>query len=97
MIDAVRGRELHPPEPGPGPASGLRWGYVLPLAGLSVLTMPITAAWFLLLGAGFLLAGAVAAALRRSRDSRATLVTATSIGTGLLVGPVVYLALALLT
>ncbi|HEX6569644.1 MAG TPA: hypothetical protein VF015_10775 [Acidimicrobiales bacterium] len=81
-----------------GVGCGIRWGYVLALAALSVLTMPITAIWFLLLGGATLLAGAVAAALRRTPGDRAaTLCTVASVAIGVLVGPAVYLSLALLT
>lgn len=66
-------------------------------AAVSVVTMPLTAIWFLLLGAVILaLASLVAVARRSSTDRARTVATGISLGAGLLVGPAMYLALALL-
>jgi hypothetical protein len=63
----------------------------------SLLTMPLTAIWFLLLGPVALMVAATVAALRRSPLEQAeTLRIGVSIGLGLLVGPAVYLSLALI-
>jgi hypothetical protein len=59
-------------------------------AVLSVVTMPITAMWFLAIGGGLLVAGLVPAASRTSPRIGGASLT----GLGLLVGPAVYLALA---
>lgn len=61
-------------------------------AAVSVVTMPVTAVWFLLLGGLLVVVGLVPAVLGRS----ATAGAATFVGLGLLVGPAIYLALALL-
>lgn len=73
-----------------------------PLVGfvglISLVTMPITAVWFLMLAPLSLVAGSVAAALARSERRRIDLLTfALSLGLGLLVGPAVYVALAVAT
>ena len=73
-----------------------------PLVGfvglISLVTMPITAVWFLMLAPLSLVAGSVAAVLARSERRRIDLLTfALSLGTGLLVGPAVYVALAVAT
>jgi hypothetical protein len=61
-------------------------------AVVSVVTMPLTAVWFLLIGGVLLVAGLLPTAIGRApRPSRAAFV-----GLGLLVGPAVYLGLALL-
>jgi hypothetical protein len=70
-------------------ASG--WRTFAAAAVVSVVTMPITAMWFLLIGGVLLVAGLVATTVRRApRHGPASLV-----GLGLLVGPLVYIALAL--
>jgi hypothetical protein len=71
---------------------------VVATALVSLLTMPLTAVWFMLLGGLLMAASAAAAATRRSPDAQvATLGTGVSIAAGLLAGPAVYLLLALLT
>lgn len=76
----------------------LRPRLVLPTAVVSLLTMPLTAVWFLLLGWLLVAASAVAAATRRSPDAQAaTLGTGVSVAAGLLVGPAVYLLMALVS
>jgi hypothetical protein len=67
-----------------------RWA-VVAAAVVSVVTMPITAMWFLLAGGVLLLAGLVPAALGRA----STVGRAAFVGLGLLVGPTIYVALAL--
>jgi hypothetical protein len=68
------------------------------MAVLSLLTMPLTAVWFLWLGSLLLMASAIVASTRRDLDAQAaTLGTGVSVAAGLLVGTVVYLLLALLS
>jgi hypothetical protein len=74
----------------------LRWRYVVVIGAVSLLTMPITAIWFLVLGFAALTGTAVAAGAHLTRTAE-SLDTGISIGVGLLVGPVVYLSLALIT
>lgn len=65
---------------------------------VSLLTMPLTAVWFLLLGSLLMAGSAVAAATRRSPDAQAaTLGTGVSVAAGLLVGPAVYLLMAVVS
>ena len=67
------------------------WRIFAAAAVVSVVTMPITAMWFLLIGGVLLVAGLVAATVRRAPR----LGTASLVGLGLLVGPVIYIGLAL--
>src|SRR5918998_1107601 len=68
------------------------------MAVLSLLTMPLTAVWFLWLGSLLLMASAIVASTRRDLDAQASaLGTGVSVAAGLLVGTVVYLLLALLS
>jgi hypothetical protein len=57
---------------------------------VSVVTMPLTAVWFLLVGGALLIAGLLPAAFRPSGEVGA----ASLVGLGLLVGPAIYLCLA---
>jgi hypothetical protein len=67
------------------------------VAALSLVTMPITAIWFLYLGPIVGFGGAIMATLRRTEaEKQRTVRTTVSIALGLLAGPFVYLALALL-
>ena len=76
----------------------LRTRSFLVAAVVSVVTMPLTAIWFLLLGtATVALAPLVAVARRSSSDRERTLVGGVGLGAGLLVGPLIYLGLAFLT
>jgi hypothetical protein len=59
---------------------------------VSVVTMPLTAVWFLLAGGVLLLAGLVPAALGRT----STVGPAAFVGLGLLAGPAIYVGLAAL-
>jgi hypothetical protein len=60
-------------------------------AVVSEVTMPVTAMWFLLIGGALLVVGVLPAAFRgASRLSAASL-----LGLGLLVGPAIYIGLAL--
>jgi hypothetical protein len=87
--------ELRPAVVPPQHRFALRWSILVPAAVVSLVTMPVTAIWFLLLApiVGFL--GATAAALARSSSTKDHLVSsAAALSIGLLVGPIVYLALA---
>ncbi len=57
---------------------------------VSVVTMPLTAVWFLLVGGALVVAGLLPAAARNS----ARVGGASLVGFGLLVGPAIYLSLA---
>jgi len=59
-------------------------------AAVSVVTMPLTAVWFLLIG-GVLLVGGLGRALVRATPS---LGLTGSVGLGLLLGPAIYIGLA---
>lgn len=59
---------------------------------VSVVTMPLTAVWFLLVGGVLLLAGLVPAALGRTSEVGLSAL----VGLGLLVGPAIYISLAVL-
>lgn len=56
------------------------------------MTMPITAMWFVLIGGVLLVAGLVPA----TRRSRPRIGAASLVGLGLLVGPAIYITLAVL-
>jgi len=60
-------------------------------AVVSVVTMPLTAMWFLLIGGVLLIAG-----LLPALASTRSVGTAITLGLGLLVGPAVYISLAML-
>lgn len=76
----------------------LRRPLVVGTALVSLLTMPITAIWFLLLAPIVAVVGAVLATAVRSHGGKERiLVTAASVAVGLLAGPLVYLGLALIT
>lgn len=69
----------------------VRWAAVLSAAVVSIVTMPLTAMWFLLLG-GLLVIGALMRCLVRDH---ANLGAVGSTGLGLLAGPAIYIGLAL--
>lgn len=68
-----------------------RWGAAA--AVTSVLTMPLTAVWFLFLGFGVLIVAALSAARDEERKDE-ILEFGGFVGFGLLVGPAIYLTLA---
>jgi hypothetical protein len=77
--------------------TGRRWTLFVATATISVLTMPLTAIWFLMLG--WLVAlGSCAIALVPRSDALRTRIALTgfAIGGGLSLGPAIYLGLALL-
>ncbi len=76
----------------------VRWPVAAVVGVVSLITMPITAMWFLALGPLSLVGGAIAAASTRSQR-RATdiLATTAGVGIGLLAGPALYLTLAVVT
>lgn len=74
----------------------LRRHLIVVMGAVSLLTMPLTAIWFLFLGCLLLMASAVVAATRPTSEAQATtLGTGISVAAGLLVGPAVYLGMAL--
>jgi len=68
------------------------WRVLGVAAVVSVVTMPLTAMWFLLIGGVLLVAGL----LPRAVGSATSIGTAAIVGLGLLVGPAVYISLAVL-
>lgn len=66
------------------------WRAAAIAAAVSVVTMPLTAVWFLLLGGVLVVAAAASAAVTRAP----ALSPIGFVGLGLLAGPAVYLALA---
>jgi hypothetical protein len=76
---------------------GWRWTLFVVSATISVLTMPLTAIWFSLLGPLVAIVSCAIALVPRS-DARRTRIVLTggAIAGGLWVGPAVYLGLALL-
>lgn len=73
----------------------LRPTVIVALGAVSLVTMPLTAVWFLGLAMVLLAATvAFAAVARQPRRSRHAVGTGASVALGLLVGPAVYLALA---
>lgn len=73
------------------------WRIVVPLGVVSVVTMPLSAIWFLLLALLTFVATAISGAVARSPHRADGIVqTGMSIGLGLLPGPVIYLTLAAL-
>jgi len=66
-------------------------------AAYSLITSPLTAVWFLLLGPVVMMVSAIVAAVARtSLDQRERVLRiGASVGVGLLAGPLVYIALAL--
>ena len=73
-------------------ARGRDWRALGVAAVVSLVTMPLTAMWFLLLGGVLLIAGL----LPRAVGSARTIGLAGIVGLGLLVGPAVYISLAVL-
>src|SRR3546814_8947665 len=92
MRNARRGRTVAPiVDITAHPISIVRWQVAAVAATISLVSMPLTAIWFLVLGPLTLVLGAVAAALARSpRRTTEILGLAGGIGLGLLAGPVVY-------
>ena len=83
-----------PPEAKVARSRGLAWRYFAPTAVVSLLTMPLTAVWFLQLGFLVLMVtAAVAATKPEPVKQQRTLQTGGSVVGGLLVGPGVYLLL----
>lgn len=74
----------------------LHWKVLASVGAVSVLTMPLTAVWFLLAGFLAFIGAAVAAMLRPLRGPQVLSIGA-SVGLGLLAGPTIYLGLAVLT
>ena len=73
----------------------IAWPILLPVAAVSLVTMALTAIWFLLLGFLALVSSFIFSAVQASPQERErTLSVGGSIGLGLLVGPLVYLTLA---
>ena len=68
------------------------WRVLAVAAVVSVVTMPLTTMWFLLIGGVLLVVGL----LPRALGSATSIGTAAIVGLGLLVGPAVYISLALL-
>jgi hypothetical protein len=79
-----------------GAPVALNWQVLTGVAAVSVLSMPLTAIWFLLAGFLVFLGAAIAAVVRPLRGPQ-LLSVGGSVGLGLLMGPTVYLGLALLT
>ncbi len=70
------------------------WHYFVPAAVVSLVTMPLTAVWFLQLGFVILMVtAALAAAKRDPVEQQRTLRTGGNVAAGLLVGPGIYLLL----
>jgi hypothetical protein len=69
-------------------ASG--WRIFVVAAVVSVVTMPITTMWFLLIGGALLVAGLVPATFRTAPRVGAL----SLVGLGLLIGPAIYIGLA---
>lgn len=74
----------------------LNWKLLAGVGAVSVLTMALTAVWFLLAGVLVLVGVAIAAVLRPFQAAQ-LLSDGGSVALGLLVGPVIYLGLAFLT
>lgn len=73
------------------------WRLVAAIGALSVVTMPLTAMWFLLLGFLVLLGTAIAALLPMGRGREPQVLgLGGSVALGLLIGPAIYIALAVL-
>jgi hypothetical protein len=66
-------------------------------AAVSLITSPLTAVWFLLLGPVVMVLSAIVAAVARTSlgQRERVLRIGASVGVGLLVGPLLYIALAL--
>jgi hypothetical protein len=80
------------------PRITIAWPILLPVAAVSLVTMPLTAIWFLLLGLVALVISFIFSAVQASpRQRERTLSVGGSSGLGLLVGPLVYLTLAVVT
>jgi hypothetical protein len=74
----------------------VNWKVLLGVGAVSAVTMSLTAIWFLLIGFLVFIGTAIAAVVRPSRGPQ-LLSVGGSIGLGLLVGPTIYLGLAVLT
>lgn len=74
-----------------------RWVWFAVAGALSILTMPLTAVWFVFVGFAVMAVCAAWAATRRDEQQRSDILgKGAALGTGLLLGPAVYLALAVL-
>ena len=74
------------------------WRLFVPLGLLSLWTMPLTAVWFTFLGfLTFAIAAAYASTQESFEDSIRALHSGASAGGALLVGPAVYVGLAVVT
>jgi hypothetical protein len=88
------GTDNAPPAAKLARSRGLAWGYFTPTAVMSLLTIPLTAVWFLQLGFLVLMVtAAVAATKAEPVKQQRTLQTGGNVAGGLLVGPAVYLLL----
>jgi hypothetical protein len=85
-----------PPRPVTPTFSVRRRLFVIAAIG-SVVTMPLTAIWFLVFGLAMVGASPLVAVAQRSSSSRESMVAwLLSVGSGLLVGPLIYVGLALI-
>lgn len=78
-------------------SSRVSWRTIVALAAVSVITMPLTAIWFLLAGLLGLIVAGTAAMLPSERPPSDVIGVGASAALGLLVGPTVYLGLAVFT
>ena len=74
------------------PRTGGQWRKAGVAAVISIVTMPLTAIWFMVVGGAMVAVSAAVAAVKRSP----ALGAAGFVGLGLLVGPAVYVSLAAL-
>ncbi len=88
------GTDDPPPAAKVARSRGLAWRFFAPTAVVSLLTMPLTAVWFLQLGFLVLMVtAAVATTKPEPVKQQRTLQTGGNVAGGLLVGPAVYLLL----
>lgn len=73
-------------------AGAIEWRMLVPAAALSLVTMPFTGIWFLALGGVVMVVAGFLAAFRQPEPASGL----GSTGLGLLLGPAVYLALAVI-
>ena len=72
----------------------LRWRLLSLIGAVSIVTLPLTAIWFLFLGCATLTGTAAYAAATGPADQAAAILrTGASIGIGLILGPILYLVL----
>jgi hypothetical protein len=73
-----------------------RWRFLVVPGLISLVTMPLTAIWFVLLGALTAMTATIAGLVARGRRGQQLALDGVAMAVGIYLGPVVYIGLALL-